>query len=68
MDKPEVHFPFEGIGFNGPHLAKMNLEKLTEEIKHHFPGADGPAKIKELYGLLQEKYNKPAPIAAMAKG
>lgn len=66
MDKPEINFPFEEIGFNGPHLANFTLEKLTDEVKHHFPGPDGQTKIKELYGLLQAKY-KPA-NASPAKG
>ena len=43
---------YNGIGFNGPHLAAMPYEKFEKEVSHHL----NEAQAKDLYGLLQIQY------------
>lgn len=44
---------YEGIGFNGPHLANFRLDKFKEEIKHTGLSDD---QICELHTLIRLKY------------
>lgn len=43
---------YKGIGFNGPHLAKMPFDQFSNEIAHQL----NEAEQKDLYELLQLKY------------
>lgn len=45
---------YEGIGFNGAHLAKMSKADFAKEVKHHL----SKEQIEELYKLIQAKYNQ----------
>lgn len=67
--KREDDFKFDGIGFNGPHLAKMPFDKFLAEVKHHWPEDEATAKAKELYAELQKKWPAAAapPVAPATK-
>jgi len=45
---------YKGIGFNGPHLAAMPYKQFEKEVSHQLTKEEA----KELYGLLQLKYDK----------
>lgn len=57
---------YDGISFNGPHLAKFSKAEFVREVKHLFKGEGAKEKMDEAYRLIQEKYNpkkqsEPAP-------
>jgi hypothetical protein len=62
----DINFSFNGVGYNGPHLAAMTFEKFKKEIAHHHTGPDADKAMKQLYDLLQETYN-PKPLKESGK-
>lgn len=69
----KTDFKYNGIGFNGPHLAKMNYDEFEKHEKHHFADAngvlqpDGKLQMQELHTKLREKWPQAAaPAAATA--
>lgn len=64
----DLDFKYDGIGFNGPHLAKMSYPAFREKVKHHFEGPDGEAKMTELHAKLVEKWPQPAIAKPPATG
>lgn len=60
MDKKEIkalldnNLSYEGIGFNGPHIAKMSIEQLTKEVAHHQLTKE---QIAEVSSLAKKKYS-----------
>jgi hypothetical protein len=48
---------YDGIGFNGPHLAKFSKADFMKEVDHFFSGEKAKEKKEELYQLIQAKYN-----------
>ncbi len=60
MDKKEIkelldtNITYEGIGFNGPHIAKMTASQLAKEVEHHGLTED---QILELHDLAVKKYS-----------
>ena len=50
-------YKYEGVGYNGPHLAAMPFDKFKEEVKHNFTEGPNPdERIKALYDGLKKKY------------
>lgn len=64
MAKQNIDFKFEGIGFNGPHLAKMSFPDFKKEVQHNFTGSDGEAKMAQLHEQLTKRWPQPAIPAA----
>lgn len=54
-------FKYEGVGYNGPHLAAMPFEKFKVEVEHHFKsGSNAEERMKDLYDKIQKKYPQTA--------
>lgn len=50
-------FKYEGVGYNGPHLAAMPLDAFKKEVGHHFKEGPNPdARMGDLYDKLVKKY------------
>jgi hypothetical protein len=48
---------YDGIGFNGQHLAKFSKADFMKEVDHFFSGEKAKEKKEELYQLIQAEYN-----------
>lgn len=66
-----MDFKYDGVGYNGPHLAKMDYPQFKKEVNHHFQGADAETKMQDLHAKLKAKFlpvAKPAdPVSPVAK-
>lgn len=51
-----MDYKYDGIGFNGPHLAKMDFPQFKKEVSHHFEGSDADAKMQDLHGKMKAKF------------
>lgn len=61
--KASDNYTYDGVGYNGPHLAKMDYPQFKKEVSHHFTGDDAETKMQELHGKLKAKFPPPVTLA-----
>jgi hypothetical protein len=58
-------FKYEGVGYNGPHLAAMPFDLFKKQVEHHFQtGEAREERIKDLYDKIQKKYPQAQKVGA----